>query len=95
MSILARYGSPLFCACALAYLAGGVLPTAQFALAVGTILFPAAALLAQTRTMSSLEPGLRVVAVGTCLIAGMLPWFYLRRAIPLPWSCWIPCSPRY
>ena len=68
---------------AAAYLGGG-LPLVQFAVMVGGILLPGAALISRRLTGCGLTDELRVCTASAAAILCAMPVYYLRRAVPIP-----------
>jgi hypothetical protein len=68
----------------LLYLGGGALAGAQLVVFVVGLLFPAAALLAETGALRNLSSNVRVATSLSLAVLLITPAFYIRRALPFP-----------
>jgi hypothetical protein len=64
-------------------LAGGVAGAALFAVFVGTFLLPACALAMRLPHLRTMPAGLRLTAASVLVVIGIVPWFFVRKLLPV------------
>jgi hypothetical protein len=73
----------VFDAVVLLHLAGSVLAAIVFVLFVTAFLLPACALLMRLPHLRTMPPDLRLTAAGALVVMLIVPWFFVRRILPI------------
>ncbi|MGA8810536.1 MAG: hypothetical protein WB973_21905, partial [Thermoanaerobaculia bacterium] len=68
----------------LVYLGGGAVAAAIFAVFVAAFFLPAVALLMRLPTLRAMPADLRLTAASVLAVIIAVPWFFARKAVPIP-----------